>query len=49
MLRVDKGKKEEENEYAKEYREAEEGKAVTAKAEGKNIQYEPGRRKDSTI
>ena len=39
MLRVDE--KGEENECLKEYREAEEGKAVTAEAKGKNIPYEP--------
>ena len=38
MFRVDEGKKEEGNECLKEYREAEEGKAVTTKAKGKNIQ-----------
>ena len=37
MLRVDEGEKEEENECSKEYREAEEGKTVTTKAEGNNI------------
>ena len=49
MLRVDKGKKEEGNECPKEQKEAKEGKAVTAEAEGKNTQYEPRRRKDSTV
>ena len=49
MLRVDKGKKKEGNECPKEYREAEERKAVTKKAEGKNIQYDPRKRKDSTV
>ena len=49
MLRVDKGKKEEGNECPKEYKEAEEGKAVTAEDEGKNIQSEPRKKKDPTI
>ena len=49
MLRVDEGKKEEGNECPKEHREAEEGKAVTGEVEGKNIQYEPKKRKDSTV
>ena len=49
MLRVNEGEKREENECLKEYREAKEGKAVTAKAEGKNIPYEPNKRKDSTV
>ena len=37
MLRVNKGKTEEGNECLKEYREAEEGKAVRTEVEGKNI------------
>ncbi len=37
MLRVNEGEKGEENECSKEYKEAEEGKAVTAEVEGKNI------------
>ena len=48
MLRVDEGKKG-GNECSKEYREAEEGKAVTTKAEGKDIQCEPQKKKDSTV
>ena len=49
MLRVDKAEKEEKNECLKEYREAEEGKAVMAEAEGKNIQSEPRKKKDPTV
>ena len=49
MLRVDKGEKTKENECPKEYREAEEGKAVTAEAEGKNIQSKPRKKKGPTI
>ena len=49
MLRVDKDKKEEGNECPKEHREAKEEKAVMAEDEGKNIQYEPIKRKDSTV
>jgi hypothetical protein len=37
------------NECPKENREAEEGKAGMIVPEGKNIQYEPERRKDSTV
>ena len=37
MLKVDEADKTKENECPKEYREAKEGKAVTAEAEGKNI------------
>ena len=47
MLRVDEGEKTEENECPKEYREAEEGKAVTAEAEGKNIQSKHKKKKKS--
>ena len=42
MLRVNEGKKEEGNICPKEHREAEEGKAITAKAKG-------NKRKDSTV
>ena len=59
MLRVDKGEKEGRNECPKKYREAKEGKAVTAEVEGKNIPYgqykrknipyKPNKRKDSTV
>ena len=61
MLRVDEGKKEGKecpkehkeaeggNECLKEHREANKGKAVTAKDEGKNMQYKPIKRKDSTV
>ena len=47
ILRVDE--KGEENECPKEYREVEKGKAITAEDEGKNIQYEPRKRKDSIV
>ena len=40
---------EERNECLKQHRQAEEGKAGMTVAEGKNIQYEPKRRKDSTV
>ena len=46
MLRVDEDKKEEGNECPKEYREVEKGKVVMTEDEGKNIQYEPTKRKD---
>ena len=61
MLRVDEGKKEGKecpkehrkaeggNECPKEHREADDGKAVTVEDEGKNMQYKPIKRKDSTV
>ncbi len=49
LLRIDESEEGEENECPKEYREVEEGKAITAEAEGKNIQYEPNKKKDSTV
>lgn len=49
MLRVDKGEKEEENEYLKECREGEEGKVVTIEVEGNNIQSKPRKKKDPTV
>ena len=45
----DKGEKEEKNECLKEYKEAEEGKVVTAEAEGKSIQCKLRKKKDPTI
>ena len=49
MLKVAEGEKTKENEGPKEYREAEEGKAVLAKAEGKNTQSKPRKKKDPTV
>ena len=49
MLRVDEGEKTKENECPKDYREAEEGKAAMAEAEGKNIQSKPRKKKDPTV
>ena len=45
MLRVDEGDQEEGNECPKEYREAEEGKTVMTKVEGKNISTNLGKGK----
>lgn len=49
ILGVDEGEKEEGNECPKDYREVEEGKVVTAEAEGKSIPNEPRKRKNSTV
>ena len=40
---------EERNECPKQHKQAEEGKVGMTEAEGKNIQHEPKRRKDSTV